>query len=184
MKKRITVITKDRFLYQKIYLALKGDYIIADFGDAEYSEGDTVILDIDGFDDDGYYRADITVGYDKGSLRRPFSEGELRAALENNGSESAMLSVGEKSVYLRGEKIKLTEVEFLLLSRLIAGGGEFVSRNTLLTDVWGEGFDGGVLNVYIHYLREKLEVGGEKIIVSSRKNGYKIDEKYLKGGYE
>ena len=48
--------------------------------------------------------------------------------------------------------------------------------------VWGDGADGGVLNVYIHYLREKLEAGGEKIILSSRKQGYKIVEKYLKNG--
>jgi DNA-binding response OmpR family regulator len=35
-----------------------------------------------------------------------------------------------------------------------------------------------VLNVYVHYLREKLE-DGKKIIISSRKLGYKIDERYL-----
>jgi DNA-binding response OmpR family regulator len=38
----------------------------------------------------------------------------------------------------------------------------------------------GLINVYVHYLREKLEVGGEKIINSSRKNGYAIDEKFIK----
>ena len=44
------------------------------------------------------------------------------------------------------------------------------------------GADEGVLNVYVHYLREKLERGGEKIIISSRGLGYKIDEKYLQTG--
>ena len=38
------------------------------------------------------------------------------------------------------------------------------------------------MNVYIHYLREKLEADGEKIILSSRSHGYKIDEKYLTEG--
>ena len=32
--------------------------------------------------------------------------------------------------------------------------------------------------MYVHYLREKLE-RGEKIIISSRNHGYKIDAKYL-----
>ena len=39
--------------------------------------------------------------------------------------------------------------------------------------------DEKTVNVYIHYLREKLESGGEKIIISSRNMGYKIDSKYL-----
>ena len=60
-----------------------------------------------------------------------------------------------------------------------AGGGEFVSRDELSRAVWGEGADGGILNVYIHYLREKLESKGEKVIISSRRGGYKIDGKYL-----
>ena len=50
-----------------------------------------------------------------------------------------------------------------------------------LTSEGGDDADGGILNVYVHYLREKLEKRGEKIIISSRKSGYKIDEKYLKG---
>ena len=48
-----------------------------------------------------------------------------------------------------------------------------------MRDVWGDECEGGVLNVYIHYLREKLETEGEKIIFSTRKMGYKIDKKYL-----
>jgi DNA-binding response OmpR family regulator len=65
---------------------------------------------------------------------------------------------------------------------LIEASGDFISREELIRRVWGEGADGGVLNVYVHYLREKLEKQGEKIIISSRKNGYKIDGKYLTKG--
>ena len=84
--------------------------------------------------------------------------------------------------YLDGKEIKLTEVEASLLGRLISASGEFVSRGELLRGVWGDSADGGVLNVYIHYLREKLEVCGEKIILSSRSAGYGIDKKYLTRG--
>jgi len=56
------------------------------------------------------------------------------------------------------------------------------SREELLSRVWGNDTDPGVLNVYVHYLREKLERGGEKIILSSRKCGYRISEKYAMRG--
>ena len=75
------------------------------------------------------------------------------------------------------KKISLTEVEGKLLVELLKAE-EFVSRNSLLKSVWGANNDSGVINVYIHYLREKLEKSGEKIIISSRKYGYKISEKY------
>ena len=58
--------------------------------------------------------------------------------------------------------------------------GEYVSREELRLGVWDEDTDSGVVNVYIHYLRQKLE-RGEKIINTSRSLGYKIDEKYIGG---
>ena len=38
-----------------------------------------------------------------------------------------------------------------------------------------------MINVYIHYLREKLELCGEKIIIASREAGYRIDKRFLGG---
>ena len=63
----------------------------------------------------------------------------------------------------------------------MSANGEFVSREEILSQVWNGDADCGIINVYIHYLREKIE-HGEKIILSSRKQGYCIDEKYLGGG--
>ena len=42
-----------------------------------------------------------------------------------------------------------------------------------------DGVDGGVVNVYVHYLREKLEKNGERIIISTRNLGYKINERMV-----
>ena len=92
-----------------------------------------------------------------------------------------MLSLADRCAILYGERIKLTEVEFSLLSLLYSHGGKYVSRDEVLNKIWNGEADGGVINVYIHYLREKLEKHGEKIILSSRKNGYCIDEKFLGG---
>jgi DNA-binding response OmpR family regulator len=74
---------------------------------------------------------------------------------------------------------KLTEAEFALLEVLVECGGEFIKREELLSRVWGDNADPGVVTVYIHYLREKLEKNGEKVIISSRKNGYKISERFV-----
>ena len=45
---------------------------------------------------------------------------------------------------------------------IIEAGGEAVSREEILERVWHGEADGGIVNVYIHYLREKLESGGER----------------------
>ena len=86
----------------------------------------------------------------------------------------------EKCVLLFGEKIKLTELEYALFS-LLYKRQSFVSREEILASVWHGEADGGIINVYVHYLREKLEKGGEKIILSSRKLGYGISENFLGG---
>ena len=86
-----------------------------------------------------------------------------------------------RHVLLDGERIRLTESEHKLLSLIAEGDGELVSRDELTRGTFGEEAEGGILNVYIHYLREKLEASGEKIILSSRRGGYRIDKKYLGG---
>ena len=114
-------------------------------------------------------------------LPLPFTYGQLISVIEEKKDGSPALMIGEGCAYLRGERIALTEVEFALFEELYRKGGEFVSKEQLLGKVWGEGTDGGVVNVYVHYLRQKLE-RGERIILNSRMNGYKIDERFLKGG--
>ena len=173
MKRSVAVVTRDEFLYQKIYLILKPyAEITRDFGSAEIC-----LWDIDSLPAPDGREGVILVGRESGDLKRPFSHDELIRRISGDG---AALTLGNKCAFLRGRHIKLTEVEFSLLSFLVKADSGFVSREELISAIWGHDFDGGVLNVYIHYLREKLECNGEKIIISSRKNGYKIDEKYLK----
>ena len=62
------------------------------------------------------------------------------------------------TVSLDGEPATLTAKEFLLLSYLLAHRGRVLSRDTLLTDVWGYRYTGGTRTVDVHVrrLREKL----------------------------
>ena len=61
-------------------------------------------------------------------------------------------------VTLDGAEVKLTAKEFLLLQYLIQHRGRVLSRDLLLTDVWGYQYTGGTrtVDVHIRRLREKL----------------------------
>ena len=110
----------------------------------------------------------------------PFPLSVLRKRVLLNESSLPRLSLiyGSRAVRLGEREIKLTDVEYKLISELVNAKG-YLSREYLLNKVWGEGTDPGVVNVYVHYLRKKLESEGEKVLCSSRQFGYKIDERFL-----
>ena len=183
MAKRVAVLTDNDYLWQKIRLALREDYSAYRVTASEdVRPADIVILDTasepQGLTAEG--KSVIRIGRG-GDIPQPFTYTQLLAALGGIDRTAPVITLGDRCVYLRGEKIPLTEVEQALLKALYDAGGEYLSREELIERVWGEGVDGGVLNVYVHYLRTKLEKG-EKIILSSRKCGYKIDSKYLTDG--
>ena len=62
-----------------------------------------------------------------------------------------------------GRPIDLTVREFELLEELARHAGMVLSRPQLLQTVWGYDFevDGNVVDVFVGYLRRKLEAGGE-----------------------
>ena len=68
-------------------------------------------------------------------------------------------------VALDGTEVKLTAKEFLLLQYLMQHRGRVLSRDILLTDVWGYQYTGGTrtVDVHIRRLREKLPVLNEAI---------------------
>lgn len=173
--KRIAVYTSDPYLYQKIKLALLGKAEVTQCG-AEY---DVALFDLES-NLSPITNAITMSRFGNGEISLPLSFKDIEDLV---GSDGAQLSISDapKCAILRGRQIRLTDVEYALFSLLIEKRGSFASREEILASVWGEGVDAGVINVYVHYLREKLETEGEKIIISSRKHGYKIDEKYLGG---
>ncbi len=187
--KRFAVVTSDRMLYQKLRIALlcEGRCDLLDYlpRDASYTR---VFVDMRHGEDFSIEGGNYVVILPResaiiGNLGYPFTHDELLAAAEGDAQNGARLLLDYEmgAAILHGEVIPLTDVEYRLLSKIYDGRGEFVSREELILAVWGEGTGGGVLSVYIHYLREKLEVHGEKIIISSRGSGYKIQEEYIGG---
>ena len=74
-----------------------------------------------------------------------------------------------------GEDVKLTAKEFLLLQYLIQHRGRVLSRDRLLTDVWGYQYTGGTRTVDVHVrrLREKLPLLADAI-ETVKQFGYKL----------
>jgi two-component system, OmpR family, response regulator PrrA len=99
----------------------------------------------------------------------------LRALLRRVPSaDGGLLRLGElivdparRSVRRGSRAIELTRREFELLEELARHRGVVLSRQQLLERVWGYDFevDGNVVDVFVGYLRRKLEADGEPRIV-------------------
>lgn len=76
-----------------------------------------------------------------------------------------------------GRDVRLTAKEFLLLRYLVEHRGRVLSRDVLLTDVWGYRYTGGTRTVDVHVrrLREKLPLL-TSAIVTVKQFGYKLVE--------
>ncbi len=176
--KKIGVFTDNEYLFQKIrleFFALAEVVLLSDGNDICGCE--LVLCDADNphFKD----KPGLKMKREGGEIALPFKIGSLHSLLSKKKEAYIRTSPEEKSVTIGGERIKLTELEYALFDLLYARRGGFVSREEILSAVWEDRADKGIINVYIHYLREKLERGGEKIILSSRNYGYKISEKYF-----
>jgi DNA-binding response OmpR family regulator len=124
-------------------------------------------------------------------IAKPFSPNELvarvRALLRRTQRPaSAAITVRYGSIVVdserhtvssNGSEVGLTAKEFLLLEYLLKHKGRVLSRDVLLTDVWGYKYTGGTRTVDVHVrrLREKLPALGDAL-VTVKQFGYKLLE--------
>jgi OmpR family response regulator NblR len=90
-----------------------------------------------------------------------------------------VLDLGTRQAIRNGRTIDLTMKEFELLKFMMAHPREVLTREQILENVWGEGYMGesNVIEVYIRYLRLKIEEEGEKRLVQTvRGVGYVLRE--------
>ncbi len=89
--------------------------------------------------------------------------------------EGITIDADRHVVTLDGRQVKLTAKEFLLLQYLVQHRGRVLSRDLLLTDVWGYQYTGGTrtVDVHIRRLREKLPVLNGAI-ETVKQFGYKL----------
>ena len=85
------------------------------------------------------------------------------------------IDASSHTVTLDGREVKLTAKEFLLLQYLVRRRGRVLSRDLLLTDVWGYQYMGGTrtVDVHIRRLREKLPLLNHAI-ETVKQFGYKL----------
>ncbi|MEA5617198.1 response regulator transcription factor [Cronbergia sp. UHCC 0137] len=90
-----------------------------------------------------------------------------------------ILDIGTRRVIYNGRKIDLTMKEFELLKFLMEHPREVLTREQILENVWGYDFMGesNVIEVYIRYLRIKIEDEGQKRLIQTvRGVGYVLRE--------
>jgi DNA-binding response OmpR family regulator len=137
-------------------------------------------------------KEDVVDGLDRGAddyVTKPFDLDELLARIRAQLRRPAQrdptrLEAGGITVDLRtrevtrnGEGVHLTAREFELLVYLMRHPNQVLSREQILSAVWGYDFDPGtnVLSVYINYLRRKLTVNGDPPPIETvRSAGFKL----------
>jgi DNA-binding response OmpR family regulator len=137
--------------------------------------------------------SDRIVGLEIGAddyLAKPFSPNELvarvrallRRAARGTAPAGKAMTYGsividpeQHTVSSDGQPVTLTAKEFLLLEYLMMHRSRVLSRDVLLTDVWGYRYTGGTRTVDVHVrrLREKLPMLADAL-VTVKQFGYKL----------
>lgn len=132
---------------------------------------------------------ETVAGFEGGAddyVTKPFRFDELlarvRARLRTEPTaEMAVVRSGRVALDLRtrrasvdGRTVELTAREFALTETLLRHAGQVMSREQLLSHVWGYDFapESNVVDVYIRYLRRKL---GPDVITTVRGMGYRLE---------
>ncbi|MBE7094126.1 MAG: response regulator transcription factor [Clostridiales bacterium] len=105
--------------------------------------------------------------------RRQTNKQETLSSMKFEGLE---LDFGGRNVYVDGEKVSLTPLEYELLFYMAKNNGIALSREKLLSEVWGFDFfgDDRTVDTHIKMLRSSLK-GYRKFIVTLRGLGYKFE---------
>jgi DNA-binding response OmpR family regulator len=119
-------------------------------------------------------------------VTKPFSFEELLARIRarlrtDRGPEKTVLQVGDAVLDLRTRRLtvgsktmELSAREFSMAELFFRHPGQVLTREQLLSNVWGYDFDPGsnVVDVYVGYLRKKL---GKGRIKTARGMGYRLE---------
>ncbi|MDW4909738.1 response regulator transcription factor [Streptomyces sp. ADMS] len=110
-------------------------------------------------------------------LRRSPQREPRHPPLPGIGFEDVRLDPRTRTVTRAGRELDLTRTEFALLEYLLRHPGRVLGRVQILRDVWGFDFapTSNTLDVYVMYLRRKLESRGEpRLIHTVRGLGYTL----------
>jgi two-component system KDP operon response regulator KdpE len=124
-------------------------------------------------------------------ITKPFGPGELvarvKAALRRAGRDASeprveleglLVDLAAHAVWVNGEEVHLTPIEFSLLRVLVLNRGLLITHRQLLTEVWGPQYADAtpVLRTHIANLRSKLQTGEQarRLIRTDSGIGYRL----------
>jgi len=141
---------------------------------------------------------DIVRGLEMGAddyIVKPYDSDELVARIRAHLRRVPQTSVSKELVFdggnlrinfisrevrVRGELVHLTPKEFNLLGVLARNAGRVITRSELVREAWGPEYGDAIdsLKLYIHYLRQKIELDPQKplYILTSRGVGYRFND--------
>jgi DNA-binding response OmpR family regulator len=136
---------------------------------------------------------DTVTGLEGGAddyVTKPFRFEELLARVRvrlrgDRAPEETVLRAGDAALDLRTRRahvgdqvVEFTAREFALAETFFRHPGQILSREQLLSHVWGYDYDPGsnIVDVYVGYLRKKL---GSHRITSVRGAGYRLEERVV-----
>lgn len=122
-------------------------------------------------------------------ITKPFNIEELfarmRVALRNKKDyqelnqlkyEDLVLDIIKKELIIEKRKVYLTKTEYRLLELFILNREITISREKIITEIWGYDFEGEekIVDVYLNSLRKKIEAPNKKYIQNIRGFGYML----------
>lgn len=148
---QIAIKTDDRRLYRILSILVE---------ECGHSVGDhaPALLITDRKDPPSHFDSLPLLKIGEGGISRPFSHARLKEEIASR---------------LRADALPLlTPTEKRLFDALRAASPAPVAREDLEKAAFGDDCDDGMLNLYVHYLRKKLEADGKKRIFAARGKGY------------
>jgi len=129
---------------------------------------------------DDYVVKPVTLGEFLARVRAVMRRAPGRPVLQDElTSNDLQVSLTGRRVYKQGDEIKLSNKEFDLLTELMRNRGVVLSRDLILTKVWGYDYfvDKRTVDVHIRWLREKIEedASDPRRIVTVRGVGYRFE---------
>lgn len=125
-------------------------------------------------------------------ITKPFNIEELfarmRVALRNKKDyqelnqlkyEDLVLDIIKKELIIEKRKVSLTKTEYRLLELFILNREITISREKIITEIWGYDFEGEekIVDIYLNSLRKKIEAPNKKYIQNIRGFGYMLNLK-------
>lgn len=182
------ILTKDKSLFTVIAFELEGMGLTVD--DGSENECTLLIADIDSIEKfsvkykklalvsrcpsekkcDLSLKRPVHVGLLREVVRALFAESEKKEKPKTDKKDRIKPLPEERSVLVNSKKIRLSEREYLVFSILYENRGATVAREELETALGAEG--GNEADVYVCFLRRKLESDGKRRIFTVRGVGY------------